>query len=89
MHGHFIWNILVEAENLQVRSQNGEKRPFASSCLSAWNSSAYTGRIFVQLDEYFSKICRENLILIKISLEQRILYGRPTYIYDKIWLISP
>ena len=35
-----------------------------SVCLSAWNDSAPTGRIFVKF-EYFSKICGENSIFIK------------------------
>ena len=31
-----------------VRSQNFEERLFGSSCLSEWNNSAPTGRIFMK-----------------------------------------
>ena len=30
--------------------QNREKRPSSSSCLSAWNNSSPTGRIFMKFD---------------------------------------
>jgi len=51
-----------------ARSQNSEKRLLASSCLSAWNNSAPTGRILTRkfTFEYFSKICVEK---IRVSLK--------------------
>ena len=56
-----------------MHSQNYKKRLLASSCLSvrpsAWNNSAPTGRILVNILEYFSKICPENSRFIQIWQE--------------------
>jgi hypothetical protein len=38
--------------------------------------------------EYFLKICRENLISIKIWQENGYFTWRPMYFYDNIWLNS-
>jgi hypothetical protein len=42
-----------------------------SVCLSAWNNSVATVRIFMKFDVYFSKICRENFSFIKIQKQKK------------------
>ena len=55
----------------QGPSQNCEKRLFNPSCLSvspsAWNNSAFTGRIFMKLDigVFFRKYVDKIQILLK------------------------
>jgi hypothetical protein len=65
-------------ETLAVKQLLGEftklkKRLLAwsglSLCLSTQNNSAPTRQILMKLDEDFSKLCSENLSLIKIRQE--------------------
>ena len=45
-----VSGIKAKNVNFQARSQTCEKRLLASPCLSAWNISAPTGRIFMKFD---------------------------------------
>ena len=51
-------------------------------CLSAWNNSAVTERIFrYVISDYLSKICQENLTSVKIWQELWVLYIIKTAIH--------
>ena len=77
----------MEAVTFKARSQNFEKRLLVSSCssvcLSAWNNSAPTGRIYWDfIFETFSKPCRENSGFIKIT--NSVVFGQIIIISAKL-----
>jgi len=47
-------------------------------CPSEWKNSSRTGRIFMKF--YFSKICREISVFVKMCQEYRVLHME-TYVY--------
>ena len=55
---HWIPYLITEMEVFEGRSQNCEKWLLASSCLSVWNNSAPTGRIFMK---FYIWVFLENL----------------------------
>ena len=67
-------------------SHNCEKRLLASSCLSAWNNSAPTGRIFMKFDIWV--FCEKTVEKIQDSLKSdnnnRHFTWSPTFNYYKI-----
>jgi hypothetical protein len=74
-----------------ARSQNCEKRLWASSCLSAWNNSAPTGRIFMKFDtlSIFRNSVEKIRVLLKLYKNTGYSTWRPLYIFDHISLGSP
>jgi hypothetical protein len=69
--GGFTWN------NTFSRVRKISKRDYYRRhvCLSTWNNSAPTGRLFMKFDIWILfEICRENLSLIKVWQEWRANY---------------
>jgi hypothetical protein len=69
-----------------VRKKNFEMRLLASSCLSAWNSWASTGRIFMKFDiwVFLGKSVEKIQVSLELDKNNGYFTWRPLYVFDHI-----